>query len=236
MPPPPAASYTRLHAFIAGINASVIKKWRLNTHTHILFTDPFAASSYIKFNPSTHRLEAKGISMVHFDKLRDLFDAMKGGIEVTELILEDCTIRGSLFFWIVNENTHNLILKNVRVFEGNVFIAPGQQPSPRTPAWWEDILPVFIYQARLRYCHLEGLEDFSSSLSIDKSGLPTFHSESSMSIKKGLKELYWNLCWESWCSDPVEYTQTEIYYYWKSRPRPRPDCTPVKCGETETAA
>jgi hypothetical protein len=126
MPPAPAASYTRLHAFIAGINASVIKKWRPNTYTYIMYTDPFAACSYIKFNPSTHRLEAKGISMTHFDKLRDVFNAMKGGIEVTELILGDRTIRGSLFFWLVNDNAHNLVLKKVRVFEGNVLTTPGE--------------------------------------------------------------------------------------------------------------
>jgi hypothetical protein len=113
----------------------MINKWRPNAHTCILCTDPFAASLCIKFNPLTHSLEAKRISMTHFDKLRDVFNAMEGGIEVTELIPEDCTIRGSLFFWVVNKNTHNLVLKNVRVFEGNVLTTPGEQPSPRTPAW-----------------------------------------------------------------------------------------------------
>jgi hypothetical protein len=234
MPPPPAAHYTRLHAFVAGINASMIKKWRPSPHTYILFTDPFAASSYIKFNPSTHRLEAKGISMVHFDKLRDVFNAMKGGIEVTELVLEDCSIRGSFFFWITSDNMHSLVLRNVRIFEGNVITTPGEQPSPRSPAWWEDVLPVFIYQASLRHCHLEGLEDFASGFNVNNSGVPTFHSESAMDIKKGLKELYWNLCWRSWCSDPIEYTQTETYYHWRSRPRP--DTQLIESGERETTA
>jgi hypothetical protein len=212
----------------------MIKKWRPNTHIYILFTDPFAASSYIKFNPSTHQLEAKGVSMTHFDKLRDLFNAIKGGIEVTEHVLEDCSIRGSFFFWITNENMHSLVLRNVRISEGNVLTTPGEQPSPKTFAWWEDILPIFIYQARLKYCHLEGLENFSGGLTIGKSGVPTFHSESAMGIKKGLRELYWNLCWQSWCADPVEYTQTEIHHYWRSHPRP--GCPSIKPGGRETAA
>jgi hypothetical protein len=92
---------------------------------------------------------------------------------------------------------------------------------------------VFIYQARLRHCHLEGLEDFASSLTINKSRLPRFHSESDMGIKKGLKEFYWDLCWQSRCSDPVEYTQTDIYYYW--RPHPRPDSRLIEPGERGTA-
>ena len=87
------------------------------------------------------------MSMVHLDKLRNVFNAMQGGTEVTELFLEDCHIRGSAFFWMVSEQLYSLVLKNVRVSEGNLFAAPGEVSTPEAPAWWEDIIPVFVHQA-----------------------------------------------------------------------------------------
>jgi hypothetical protein len=216
-PPPPDATYNRFHAFIAGVRASLIERCRHDTF--IVYTDPFSSSAYIQWSPFTHKLEARGMSMVHFDKLCSLFNTVKGGIEVTELVLEDCTIRASLFYYMMNDNTHSLILKNVRVAEGNLATTSEQPTTPQSPAWWEDVLPIFVHQARLTHCHLESLQDYSSSLAND-SGVPTFHSEGSLAIKKGLKALYWDLCWRSWCSDPIEHSLTELYHLSKAIPDP----------------
>jgi hypothetical protein len=218
MSPPPDAIYNRLNAFIAGVRASLIKRCRHDTF--IIYTDPFSSSANIKWSPFTHKLEARGMSMVHFDKLCNLFKNVKGGIQVTALVLEDYNIRASLFFHITNENTHSLILKNVRVAEGNLPSILGHQATPKTPAFWEDILPIFVHQAGLTYCHLEDLKDYSSSQTINDSGVILFHSESNLAIKKGLKALFWNLCWRSWCSDPIEHSLTERYYLSRSLPSP----------------
>jgi hypothetical protein len=174
------------------------------------------------------------MSMAHFDNMCNLFKNVKGGIQVAELVLEDCSVRASLFFHIINENTHSLILKNVRIAEGNLSSLLGGQPTPKTPAFWEDILPIFIHQARLTYCHLEDLKDYSSSQTINDSKVILFHSESNLAIKKGLKALFWNLCWRSWCSDPVEHSLTERYR--QSRSLPSPYYLRINFGERRVAA
>ena len=30
-------------------------------------------------------------------------------------------------------------------------------------------------------------------------------------IKQGLKKLYWDLCWHTWCSDPMEQSLAELH-------------------------
>jgi hypothetical protein len=215
MAPPPDAVYDRLHSFIAGIHASIIRRSKLDTY--ILFIDPFDSSAYIKFSPFAHKLEAKGISMAHLDKLCCVFNAVKGGIKVTELVLGDCSIRASLFYYIINDNTHSVILKNVHVAECNLPSTLGHRATPGTPGFWEDILPILVHQARLTYCHLEGLRDHSSQ-TIDNSEISLFHAESNLAMKKRLKALYWDLCWRTWCSDPVEHSLTELYHLSKALP------------------
>jgi hypothetical protein len=210
MPPSPDAIYNRLYSFIAGVRASMIKRSRRDTS--ILY------AAYIRWSPFTHKLEARGMSMAHFDKLCSLFNAIKGGIQVTELVLEDCSLRGSLFFHILNENTHNIILRNLRVSEGNLSPTPEHQATPEVPAWWEDVLSILVHQARLTYCHLEDLKDYSSSQTPDNSEIPISHAESNLAIKKGLKALYWDLCWRTWCSDSVEHSLTELYHLSKALP------------------
>ena len=211
MPPAPLAVHKRLYAFTAAVTASIIKRPPRDSRSFILYTDPFDSGSYMKFYPLQHRLEAKGMSMVHLDKLRNVFNAMQGGTEVTELFLEDCHIRGSAFFWMMSEHLHSLVLKNVRVSEGNLFAASGEISTPETPAWWEDIIPVFVHQAHLSYCHLEGLEDYTSSQSAERSRALAFHAESHEKIDQGLRKLYWDLCWHTWCSDPMEQSLAELH-------------------------
>lgn len=58
--------------------------------------------------------------MAHSDKLIEIFNATKGGIEVTELCLRNCKLRGSLFFWLIGESLHSLSLTNIHIFEGNL--------------------------------------------------------------------------------------------------------------------
>ena len=159
--------------------------------------------------------------MAHFDKLIKIFNAMEGGIEVTDLALDNCSIHGSLFFFLINKNTHSLTLKNVRVFEGNLVSTTARQPTPKAPAFWEDIIPVFIHQARLTHCHLEGLQDYTSSLSDERSGALAVHAEGRREVKQGLRQLYWDLCWCTWCSDPVEHSFAEVNYELRLRPDPR---------------
>lgn len=214
--PPPLAIHRRLHAFIAAVKQSVIMDPTPDRRAYILYTDPFKSSSHFKFFPFQHRLEGKGLSMVHFHNISDTFNATGGGIQLTELALESCTIPGSLFYWLVNEKTHSLSLKDVHVFENSASTTSGERPALRVPAWWEDVLPIFAHHANLDYCYLEGLHDHSTRQSADRSAVPLFRAEGRQSVKKGLKELYWELCWRTWCTDPVEQSLSEIHYELRS--------------------
>jgi hypothetical protein len=214
--PPPLATHRRLHDFIAAVEQSVIMNPTSDQRAYILYIDPFKSSSYFRFFPNQHRLEGKGLSMIHFHKIANVFNATRGGIKLTELILEDCTIPGSLFYWLVNDKTHSLSLKNVHIFENSALSVSDERPMLRVPAWWEDVLPIFAHEASLEHCHLEGLYDHCTRQSVDHSPMPLFHAEGRSFIKKGLKELYWELRWRTWCTDPVEQSLSEIHHELRS--------------------
>jgi hypothetical protein len=214
--PPPLATHRRLHAFIAGVERSVVMNPTSDQRAYILYIDPFKSSSYFRIFPFQHRLEGTGLSMIHFHKISNTFNATGGGIQLTELALESCTIPGSLFYWLVNEKTHSLSLKDVHVFENSALSISGERPTLRVPAWWEDVHPIFAHHANLSYCYLEGLHDHSTRQSADRSAVPLFRSEGRQSIVKGLKELYWELCWRTWCTDPVEQSLSETHYELRS--------------------
>jgi hypothetical protein len=214
--PPPLATHRRLHAFIAAVEQSVIMNLTSDQRAYVLYIDPFKSSTYFNFFPFPHRLEGKGLSMIHFHKISNTFNATGGGIQLNKLALESCTIPDSLFYWLVNDNTHSLSLKDVHIFENSALSISDERPTLRVPAWWQDVLPIFAHEASLEYCHLEGLHDHCTRQSVDHPAMPLFHAEGHRSIKKGLKELYWELCWRTWCTDPVEQSLSEIHYELRS--------------------